>query len=130
LDPKTLLVLALAYTTAILVLSLIKMDKISMPNFSQSDKYAHALAYTVLALVWYAYYYCKETWRSFQIKPLIVICLLVVVFGIFIEVLQGTLTNYRTIDAWDVLANSVGATLAFFIIFSIKNTLENVKTKL
>jgi len=35
----------------------------------------------------------------------------IVTFGIIIEVLQLTLTDYRTFDWWDAFANSIGALL-------------------
>jgi len=130
LDPKTVLVLALSYTLTVLILSLAKMDKLPVPKFNQSDKFAHVFAYLGLALIWYAFYFSKKSWKAFYLKPLIVICLLSIAFGIFIEVLQGTLTSYRTIDAWDVLANSIGVSLAFLFILSIKKALEKIKTEL
>ena len=64
------------------------------------------------------------------LRPIIIICLLIIGFGIFIEVLQGTLTTYRTIDSLDALANSIGVTVAFILIISFRKKLEKVKSQL
>jgi glycopeptide antibiotics resistance protein len=43
-----------------------------------------------------------------------------ILFGIIIEILQGTLTTYRSADINDVLANSLGVILTAVVI-GIKN---------
>jgi glycopeptide antibiotics resistance protein len=55
-------------------------------------------------------------------KPIfyIAIALALVVYGIVIELLQGSATTYRTPDVWDVLANSIGVilgSLTFLLFF-------------
>lgn len=130
LGPKPILFFALVYTLLILIFSLINLSKIPTPTFSQSDKILHLGAYLGLTLVWYLYYFSRAVWKTVQIKSLLIICLLIIAFGIFIEVLQDKLTSYRTIDSLDVLANSLGVFLGFVIIIATKNTLKKVKSRL
>ena len=49
-------------------------------------------------------------------KPFFTSFILSVIFGITIEILQEFLTNTRTADVFDVLANITGACLAVFIV--------------
>lgn len=107
--------LALAITIGILCLSLIKMPKTDI-QISNIDKFYHSFAYFVLAISWLFTYRKKP-----KVKYLVVIgC---IIFGIIIEVFQNALTDYRTGDYLDVLANSFGVVLALLIfnVFSKKN---------
>jgi VanZ family protein len=53
----------------------------------------------------------------------------VIVFGMLIEVLQGTLTTYRQPDWADVLANSIGVFIAFILCVVFLNFLKGIKQK-
>jgi VanZ family protein len=94
-----ILIIALFVTVSILYLSLIKMPKYTIA-VSHLDKWQHFFAYLVLTFSWLYAYYEKER------KNLIIFCC--TLFGILIEVLQYTITNYRTGDYFDVIANSCG----------------------
>ncbi|WP_298991492.1 VanZ family protein [uncultured Polaribacter sp.] len=94
-----------------------------MPNtgieIKHIDKGYHSIAYFVLTLSWLLSFYKKP-----NKKYLIVI--LCIILGIIIEVLQDTITVYRTADYFDVLANSVGVlfALVIFNIFLRKKTIN------
>lgn len=99
--------IAIIITIAIVCLSLIRMPKVPF-TFSNVDKVYHIIAYFTLSMSWLFSYYKQP-----QKKYLIIIgCIL---FGIIIEVLQSTLTVYRTGDYLDVIANSTGVLLALLI---------------
>jgi VanZ family protein len=107
---KTLLkdnifIIALAITFSIVCLSLLKIPKTKITNI---DKVYHSIAYFTLTISWLIVYYKKP-----QKKNIIVICS--IIFGIIIELLQSTLTNYRTGEYLDVIANSSGVILALLI---------------
>jgi len=102
-----LFVIAVAITIAIIFLSLLKLPSTGV-DVKNIDKAYHSIAYFVLALTWLFSFYKKP-----NKKYIIVICC--ILFGIIIEVLQSTLTIYRTGDYKDVLANSLGVLLALFI---------------
>lgn len=77
-------------------------------KISNIDKLYHSFAYFTLTLSWLLSFYKKP-----EKKYVIVIgC---IILGIIIEVLQGTLTIYRTGDYLDVIANSFGVLLALLI---------------
>ena len=100
------LIIAIFITVSILYLSLMKMPKYNVA-ISHLDKWQHCFAYLVLTFFWLYAFYEKER------KYLIIFCC--ILFGILIEVLQYTITNYRTGDYLDVLANSSGVLFGFFI---------------
>lgn len=102
-----LILIAITISILILVLSLIKTTgpEISIVNI---DKAYHGFAYFTMTILWLMAFYKKP-----EKKYLILLgC---IIFGIIIEVLQNNLTNYRTGDFFDVIANSLGSLLAFFI---------------
>ncbi|WP_223267151.1 VanZ family protein [Polaribacter sp. IC073] len=76
-------------------------------SISHLDKWQHCLAYFTLSLSWLFAVYKENK------KYLIVFAC--VVFGIIIEILQHTLTNYRTGDYFDVIANSLGVLIGLLV---------------
>ncbi|WP_162984929.1 VanZ family protein [Mesonia aquimarina] len=100
------------------------------PEFDHADKVFHCFAYFGLTLCWYLYYFSRKSTSILKKQALFVICSLSAAFGIFIEVVQGVFTTYRSIDALDVLANITGIVLAFLLILSLKNRLEKIKRQL
>ncbi len=118
----SIFIIALAITFSIVCLSLLKIPetKITITNI---DKVFHSIAYFTLTISWLIAYFKKP-----QKKYIIVICC--IIFGIVIELLQNTLTDYRTGEYLDVIANSSGVLLALLIfnLVSKKNRLINNKT--
>lgn len=122
------LFLAILTTFIILVLSLINLNRLPFETFNQSDKLEHFIAYFVLMLVWLtALHQQKIKLNKLQLFVLLVL------FGIIIEVLQSVLTDYRTLDVFDVLANTIGLSLGFisykYIRFQLKKLLKTNFTK-
>ncbi|MCI2229345.1 VanZ family protein [Polaribacter sp. MSW13] len=120
---KTLLkgnifLIAILITISIAYLSLMKMPQYQ-PTISNLDKWEHSFAYFTLSISWLFVFYKKP-----QKKYLIV--LVCIIYGIIIEILQQTLTDYRTGDYLDVLANSSGVLLGLLIFNQIlkKNQLN------
>lgn len=124
------LIIAVVYTLLITTLSLIPLGKISVGGFSPTDKMMHGVAYFILTLSWLFYYLMKKLenndykWKFFNIS------VLVIVFGMLIEVLQGTLTSYRQPDWADILANSIGVLVAFLFCILFLNFLKRIKQKI
>ncbi len=102
------LYIAILVTISIAVLSLIKFHPKEIPILTVSDKVYHGIAYFVLMLSWLYSFYKTENFNQ-KIKYLILGCF---IYGIIIEVLQTTITSYRTASYLDVLANSIGILLA------------------
>ena len=101
--------LAVAWTVLITVLSLISFER--TPSFMLQlpfkDKLVHFIFYFVFVVLW-----CFGLHKTDKIK----ILLIAVVYGIIIEILQDTITVSRTADFFDVIANSLGALIAFFML--------------
>ncbi|MFK5890231.1 MAG: VanZ family protein [Flavobacteriaceae bacterium] len=102
-----ILYIALAFSIFILVFSLIPVKSNLLGNVENSDKILHTTAYTFLSLSWFFYF---KPFKNIQKKGLIVLGLFI--YGIIIEILQSTLTTYRTGSFYDVLANSIGILIA------------------
>jgi VanZ family protein len=84
----------------------------SIPStISVSDKAIHVFAYFLLTLSW-LFSYKKE---SEKLKISIIIPVIVFIYGILIEVLQGAVTENRQPEAYDLLANLIGIILAITI---------------
>jgi VanZ family protein len=109
LERNYFLYIAVFFTTAIIVGSLISMNNVALPDANISDKSIHSFAYLLLTLSWLLALKSKLN----KLKHSILICSLVFVYGIIIEVLQGVLTNYRQADFLDAVANFVGISGAF-----------------
>ena len=120
---KTLLqvnfkVVSIGLTIAILYLSLFNITdaKVNI-NIKNIDKLFHVIAYLFLTISWLLAYNHQNR------KNIILIAC--IFFGIIVEILQSTLTSYRTGDFYDILANVIGTVLALVLYnyFLKKNTL-------
>jgi len=120
--PKILCVAAISYTIALTIGSLIKPVKLKLSTFAYSDKVLHLVAYIGLSILWLSFYHLVKQYFWAQWKPkkyYVIIAIILVIYGIIIELLQGSITDYRTPDVWDVLANSIGVVVgsAVFVLF-------------
>jgi VanZ family protein len=110
-----IIIIAILISVGILCLSLIKMPEPGI-KVANIDKGYHGFAYFTLTIAWLLTFYKKPNKKY-------VIAISCIIFGIIIEVLQASLTVYRTGDYFDVLANSLGVLLALgaFSLFFEKN---------
>lgn len=112
------LTLAVGYTLAITILSLISLSGVPKLGSTFDDKIYHFGAYLIFVVVWYNFFRAINS--RFRILYSAGIAF---IYGIIVEVLQGTFTTYRTEDVADVFANSIGvivAALALFLFRKIK----------
>ena len=108
--------IAVFLTLSITVLSLVSIKGVHVIKVSNSDKYGHFFAYLLLSLSWL---YASKNYPQKNIKTYIIIILLIS-YGIIIEVLQSALTTYRQADLYDVIANSAGVLFAVILFRKIK----------
>lgn len=102
-----------AYSIAIgLTLFICYMSLSQAPKVAEivevSDKSLHSFAYFGLALSWFFAVKSSHT----VIKDKIIIGLLVLLLSILLEVLQGTITDSRVSDYFDIVANIIGIIIA------------------
>jgi VanZ family protein len=102
------LLIAIIVSIIIITLSLINTNQIPKSSIKISDKLMHGLAYLTLFWSW------RLVYRKINDKELILLIFILIVFGIFLEVLQGILTSYRTADWKDVFANIFGILIGTF----------------
>lgn len=124
------LFLAIVYTFVLTIASLIQLGDLSVGAFSPTDKILHTGANFVLALVWMLFYLLRTAEKRNYISAFIAISGLVIIFGMLIEVLQGTLTTYRQPDWADVVANSIGVLVALLLSIFFQKFLIKLKHKI
>lgn len=106
------LILAIIATAVIAYLSLSHLPKIDLGlHIKSSDKYLHAIAYFTLSTVWLFALRNKLTNKVNKI----VLIISLMIYGIVLELLQKEITNYRTADLYDELANIAGILLAVLV---------------
>ncbi|MGB5363721.1 MAG: VanZ family protein [Aureibaculum sp.] len=99
--------IAVFFTLFITFISLVSLKGMTQIKMENSDKLGHFLAYFLLSLSWFSA--LKNKFNN----NLIII--LLISYGIIIEVLQEVLTVHRQADFKDVLANSMGVILAYLL---------------
>lgn len=110
---KLYLKIAIFLTTAIFVGSLFSGDTSSLKTVKVSDKLIHFIAYFLLALSWFLVFKKKEP----IFKTSFFIAIIVIIYGIIIEALQSILTEVRTAETGDIMANSAGVTAAMLFFY-------------
>lgn len=112
-------IIAIGITLFIAYLSLIKTPKVVLV-YSVNDKIYHIIAYFILTICWLFSFFKKPSLKY----SIVVFCLL---FGIIIELMQSSLTSYRTGDYKDILANIIGIFLGL-ITFNLVLKKNKVKS--
>ena len=119
LTSQLLLPAAILCTVSILVLSI--SDISSLPKFQISfeDKLYHFIAYFVLNSIWLLALLQKN---GDQLRKHLLISLSIIAFGIIIEIVQESVTDYRVFDIFDILANSIAVGVSFFCFMLVKKS--------
>lgn len=88
------------------------------------DKGVHLVFHFVFTVLWYLY--LRHSLKR-ALKTLSNTFLLSFFYGIVIEICQGTLTTTRSADAMDVMANSIGALSAVFVIVLVQKAYKLIQ---
>lgn len=108
---------ALVWTFTILFLSLSSFEKVQLPiKVEGHDKMAHFLMYAVYA---FAIVFSFKNVKNRKFKFYFFIFLYLFLFGGLMEVLQGVLTNNRSTDFLDAIANGIGALIGITFAYAI-----------
>ncbi len=124
LEGKTLKIVAISYSifvTIIMLLPVTKGPKISIPFF---DKVIHALLYFLFVIIWLLYFKRSKK-ETISIYALVSVALFI--YGIVIEVLQGSFVATRTHDNWDIVANTTGIIIGVIVFYKAKDTFLSKK---
>ena len=100
--------IAVSLTLIIAYLSLSKPIEIDIPiKITFLDKILHASAYFTLTVSWLFALRKKSNFK--------LISIVLFLYGILMEFLQGWLTTTRQKDIYDVFANSLGIVISLFV---------------
>lgn len=111
--------IVLVYLIVLTIGSLGNVGGIPKLGFSFDDKIYHFSAYAVLTLLLYNFIRTTNISRKIMISAVVS-----VVYGIIIEALQSLLTDFRTPDYYDVIANTIGVLVAALFLMKFKDKLK------
>jgi len=122
---RNAITIAIIITIIVAVLSLTSVPKVNFAlKINFTDKYLHAFVYFILSTIWF--FALRKKLKKFQFKIFSILNL--TLYGALLEILQGGLTNYRTADFYDFLANTLGIIIAALLFNPIhKKLLYNLK---
>ncbi|MBT8270854.1 MAG: VanZ family protein [Bacteroidia bacterium] len=100
---SAILGIAVLYTLALTVVSLITIKQVPDWGTDFDDKLNHVLAYLVLMIIWY---FALNTGKNN--RRILYIALGCMAYGIIIEAVQGKVNVTRVADSLDIVANLIG----------------------
>lgn len=116
---KSILLATIVYTIFVVVVSLIRLENFPDVKISFGDKIFHFLAYAVLTVSWFFSF--SFTFNVKIKKALLSAGLLSIIFGIILEVLQESFTEFRSLDIYDALVNTLGVLMASVVLWNAKS---------
>lgn len=116
---KSALLAALVYSSILIYVSLIRLKNVPDIGVEFGDKIFHFLAYCVLTFLWFSAFSYNFYFK--RNKAIIYSAIFSITFGIIIEVLQDTMTSYRSLDVFDIIANTSGVILVVLLLILKKN---------
>ena len=125
LKARPLLFIALFYSIAISILFFIPgsdLPRVKIKIYGL-DKIIHAVIHFILINIWMLYFYVKKDFQ-FRAKWVFQLFLLLMLFGIIVEILQAQPIISRGADIFDVVANLLGSLLGVLFFTLIKNNLK------
>jgi VanZ family protein len=111
--------IGIAWAIFILVVCIIPVPDIPAPPKLNADKLFHAAVYAFLAFVLASGFYRQYRFPSLGRHAVKSAFLFAMFYGAFIELVQGALP-YRSMDIFDLLANTAGAlagSLIYYFLF-------------
>ncbi len=118
-----LLLQVILYTGLITWASLAKFVNPIQVDVKDSDKIAHFGAYFVFAFIWFLFlFFSRKRSEGFN-QSLIKSFLICFLYGLAMEIAQATLTDYRSFDWKDVLANTSGIIFVVILLKMFENKL-------
>lgn len=93
----------------ILLLSSLPSDNLPGSSFNGIDKAVHFVLYLLLSHMLIVAFKKQIRFSSLRFNGVLIAVIISVFYGLFIEVLQGTIFVSRSIELLDIFANSIGA---------------------
>ena len=92
-------------------------------SFPGADKVVHCGMFFVRAAA-YMWDYCKAAKSHSNVKAMALIAVVAIAIGGLVEVAQGVMGLGRSMDMWDLLADSVGAIAAFVVMVLLQRKIS------
>lgn len=126
--PKQLLLIwALICSGIITYFCLTDSSNIPAVNFPSIDKIVHFCFHFGFTISWIVFFKKELKGKApDDSKAYLISFIFSVFFGITIEILQGVLTITRASDVTDILANTIGATVALFTAIALKKQIDKI----
>jgi glycopeptide antibiotics resistance protein len=114
---KKYLFLAISWTVFITYLSLANVHSLGVTlKIPNKDKIVHFVFYFVFYFLWY-----HSSFFNLSKNKKIILLIIAILYGIGIEILQAISENGRHADILDVMANTTGALIGYFLLKFISN---------
>ncbi len=123
LGHKTLFALV---SLAMLIITWASLAKIASPvpiRVQGSDKIGHFIAYFGLTLIWFLFFFFSEKQNRNFTQSILISSIICILYGGLMEILQALITNYRSSDWYDMIANTSGTVFVVIICSLFKNKL-------
>ncbi|WOD42091.1 VanZ family protein [Hwangdonia lutea] len=111
---KYVFIITVFYTLGLATVSLMTLNNLPNVGINFADKIFHFIVYSVLAYLWFSTFYFKFKYK--KRKAIWYAALFSIIFGIIIEVLQGSVTASRHSDVYDAIANTLGVLIMVSIL--------------
>lgn len=105
-----LIVIAAVYSVTLIYLSLADVGGRNPMSFPHADKLEHAVAYAGFYWLWASVFIWIEVTHAMLKAAFCALC-----FGIILELCQLYLTNTRSFDPLDMIANACGIGVSFLL---------------
>ncbi|MBP2832510.1 VanZ family protein [Aquimarina sp. U1-2] len=130
LGHKVLLALLILYTIIITWASLARLIIPFKVGVQGSDKIGHCVAYFIFTLLWFLFFFFSEIKNKNFKQSLLSSSVICFFFGALMELLQMFLTNYRSPDWYDVIANTSGIVFVVMLLKGFERKLLVLKHKI
>jgi VanZ family protein len=112
LSPKRALVLAMLWTSGILLACLIPGNEVPDIHIPLIDKWVHFIIFAGFSFLWLSTFIPATTVKA------VVIFILSVLLGYAVELLQDSgITTGRSYDVYDIVADTIGGALGVLLFF-------------
>lgn len=125
------------FYTAVIVIGSLVDNAVPSVSINNIDKLYHAVAYLIMNVLWYIFFYSRflnrqglinfslsTILKSFSRPVIIGSSILSLIIGIIVELGQEFISLNRTMDIMDVIANLIGIILAVFLLWVMNNSLK------
>lgn len=112
LSPKRALVLAILWTSGILLACLIPGNEVPDIHIPLIDKWVHFIIFAGFSFLW------LSTFISATVVKGVLVFILSVLLGYAVELLQDSgITTGRSYDVYDIVADTIGGVLGVLLFF-------------